>query len=115
MTVTADAVVLSDNAQSTLESLEQSSSSRSASIAKRARQYRSVLFKDCLHGEVVRKSAIPASLRSEFGIENLYVEDLPDFWRMLYSIVKSGGKRVVVVLEIVDHRSYDRWFPGRDR
>ena len=70
---------------------------------------------DCQHGEVVRKSEIPRYFRETYGVENLYVEDLPGYWRMLYSIVKSGGKRIVMVLEIVDHRTYDVWFRSRGR
>jgi len=70
---------------------------------------------DCLHGEVVRKSAIPAVLRDQYGLENLYVEDLPNFWRLLYSIVKRQGEREIVLVEMVDHRTYSRWFPGRRR
>lgn len=115
MTIPADDVLLSDNAQSALDSLEADKSPSAAAIARRARSYRNVLLLDCQHGEVVRKSRIPAELRATYGIENLYVEDLPGYWRMLYSIVKSSGKRVVMILEIVDHEAYDRWFLFRGR
>lgn len=118
MTIPADEVLLSDNAQASLNSLESTEppeSSERAAIAKRARSYRAILLADCQHGEVVRKSRIPRYFRETDEIENLYVEDLPKFWRMLYSIVKSGGKRIVVILEIVDHETYDRWFLFRGR
>ena len=115
MTIPADAILLSDNAISALDTLEAGESPRAAAIAKRARRYRSILLLDCLHGEVVRKSLIPHELLARYSVENLYVEDLPDYWRMLYAIVKSGGKRVVMILEIVDHKAYDRWFGGRGR
>jgi len=116
LTIPADDVILSDNAQAALESLESDhspTSPGSASVAKRARRYRAVLLLDCLHGEVVRKSRIPRYFRETYGIENLYVEDLPDYWRMLYSIVKNSGRRIVVILEIVDHKAYDKWFVFR--
>ena len=118
MTIPADDVILSDNAQAALDVLESdgsTSSAESASIAKRARRYRAVLLLDCLHGEVVRKSKIPTYFRETYGVENLYVEDLSNYWRMIYSIVKSSGKRIVAVLEIVDHRAYDKWFLFRGR
>jgi len=41
--------------------------------------------------------------------------DLPSFWRLLYTIVRDRGERYIVIVEIVDHRAYDRWFPGRGR
>jgi hypothetical protein len=111
--IPAAAVILSDSAQAALDALEASSAPGNVSVARRARAFKPVLLVDCLHGEVVRKSAIPASLRAKYGLENLYVEDLPSFWRLLYTIVKREGRRVIVVIEIVNHRQYTKWFPGR--
>jgi hypothetical protein len=111
----ASEVLLAETANGALEALEASPSSRGRSIARRVRDLRPILLANCLHGEVVRKGAIPGSLRKKYGLENLYVEDLPDFWRLLYTVVKSEGRRVILVLEIVSHKDYDRWFPGRRR
>jgi hypothetical protein len=36
---------------------------------------------------VDRKGAIPRNLKAAHGIDHLFVEDLPDYWRMLYTIV----------------------------
>lgn len=113
--IRASAVVLGDRAAAALDYLDSSPSAESQSIARRAHNLRSVLLADCLHGEVVRKSAIPRALRERHGLENLYVEDLPAFWRLLYTVVRRAGERVVVVVEIVDHRAYDKWFPGQGR
>jgi hypothetical protein len=111
--IPASAVLLSDSAAEALSSLDVDSSPRARAIARRARAFKPILLVDCLHGEVVRKDAIPKSLREKHGISNLYVEDLPDFWRMLYTVVKQSGVRMIVVLEIVNHKTYSRWFPGR--
>ncbi len=86
-----------------------------ASIRRRIRAYGTILRADCLHGEVVRKEHIPRALREAYGLENLYVEDLPAFWRLLYTVVRDEGERYVVVIEIVDHPTYSRWFPGKRR
>lgn len=109
----ASDVVLNDAAAGALAGLERSTDSKASTIAKRARSLRAILLADCLHGEVVRKSAIPTSLKRKHSIENLYVEDLPDFWRLLYAIARRNGRPYVVIVEIVDHRTYSRWFPGR--
>jgi hypothetical protein len=111
----ASEVLLAENASKALAALESGRSSREQSIAHRVRNLRPILLSNCLHGEVVRKSAIPGSLRNKYGLENLYVEDLPDFWRLLYTVVKKEGRRVILILEVVSHREYDRWFPGRRR
>jgi hypothetical protein len=100
---------------SALRSLEGSAPKDSRSIAHRVHELRAVLLADCLHGEVVRKRSIPRPLRDRYGISNLFVEDLPSFWRLLYTVVHEGSERHVVVLEIVDRRAYDRWFPGNGR
>jgi hypothetical protein len=111
--IPASAVLLSESAAEALESLDNDSSPRARAIARRARALKPILLVDCLHGEVVRKDAIPKSLREEYGLTNLYVEDLPDFWRMLYTVVKQNGVRTIVVVEVVNHKTYSRWFPGR--
>jgi hypothetical protein len=113
--IPAREVVLTDDAAEALDALESSSSHDSHAIARRARALRPILLLDCLHGEVVRKHAIPRSLVAKHGLENLYGEDLPSFWRLLYSMVRREGRRVILVVEIVSHKEYDRWFPGRGR
>lgn len=113
MGLRAKDVVLSASAAEALNRLEESSDPKAVSIARRARALRPILLADCLHGEVVRQSQIPKRLRERHGLENLFVEDLPSFWRLLYTIVRDRGERYIVILEIVDHRQYDRWFPAR--
>jgi len=108
-------VVLTGDAKADLASLEARKDKDGAAIAKRARALRGVLLADCLHGEVVKKARMPKALRERFQVENLYVEDLPDFWRLLYTIVRDRGERFVVVVRIVDHAAYSEWFPGRRR
>ena len=113
MGLSAKAIKLSDSASRALDLLDRAGATRS--ISRRVRDLKPVLLADCLHGEVVRKRFIPRELREEYGVDNLYVEDLPEFWRLLYSIAHEGADRYILVLEIVDHRRYDRWFPGRGR
>jgi len=86
-----------------------------SSIARRGRELSAVLRADCLHGEVVRKQQIPRFFADHYGASNLFVEDLPAFWRLIYSLAHQGPERYVAVLEIVDHAAYDRWFPGKGR
>jgi hypothetical protein len=111
--IPATAVLLSDRASEVLLALENSPTPKAQAIAPKARAFKPLLLVDCLHGELVRKASIPRSLKEAYGLENLYVEDLPDFWRMLYTVAKHDGRRVVVVVEIVSHKEYRRWFPGR--
>ena len=115
MPLGAKEIVLGTRAAAALAELERSTDPTAASISKSVRSYKRTLLTDCLHGEVVKKERIPRPLREAHGIENLYVEDLPSFWRLLYTIVRDGGNRYIVIVEIVDHRTYSKWFPGRRR
>ena len=84
-------------------------------IVRRIRALKPILLADCLHGEVVNGDGMPKALKDRHGLENLFVEDLPSFCRLLYTIVRDRGERHIVVVEIVDHRTYDGWFRGRGR
>jgi hypothetical protein len=108
-------IVLSSSAAESFADLQTGSDPSSASIVRRIRALKPILLADCLHGEVVKGDRIPKVLRDRHGLENLFVEDLPSFWRLLYSIVRDRGERYIVVVEIVDHRTYDGWFRGRGR
>ena len=108
-------IVLSSSASKSLENLETGSDPNSASIARRIRALKPILLSDCLHGEVVKKDRIPRPLKDKHGVENLFVEDLPSFWRLLYTIVRDRGVRHIVIVEIVDHERYDGRFGRRDR
>jgi hypothetical protein len=113
MGLRANDVVLSTAAAEALSALEAKADPTSGSIVRRVRALRPILLSDCLHGEVVKRSQIPRVLKDRHGVENLFVEDLQTFWRLLYTIVRDRGNRYVVIVEIVDHRVYDRWFRSR--
>jgi hypothetical protein len=62
-------------------------------------------------GDVVRQASIPSYFRERYGLSNLYCVDLAAYHRCFYTI----ANRSVILLEIVDHPTYDRWFPGKRR
>src|SRR3989475_12643193 len=115
MGLRARAIVLSAAAAESLLRLERSPDPASGSIARRVRSLRSILHADCLHGEVVKQDRIPKALKHKYGLENLFVEDLPSFWRLLYTIVGDRGERHLVVVEIPDQRAYGRGSASRGR
>jgi hypothetical protein len=64
---------------------------------------------DAQWGEVVRQEFIPSYFRENYGVSNLYCVDLAAFHRCFYTI----ANRSIILLDIVDHPAYDKWFPGR--
>lgn len=118
MEVPASGIVLSPEAESSFAALEARAARgdrEARSIVKRIGALRGVLLRDALHGEVVKRGFIPAALRRRHGLENLYVEDLPSFWRLLYTVASQDHLKYVVIVEVVDHSAYDKWFPGRGK
>ena len=106
----------SDDAETALTRLRRNEGSNphAKSIVRRVETLVAALPADLLHGEVVTKP-LPRELVAKYGVDNLFVEDLPSFWRLIYSIAREGNERHLVILEIVDHSIYDRWFPSRSR
>jgi hypothetical protein len=98
--------------------LRRSPLASASSIIRKVATWEARLLSDCQAGEVI---PVPLSRRARSlsakhaPLANLYCLDLPDFWRMLYTIVRMDGKRYCVVVELVDHPTYDQWFPGRKR
>lgn len=41
-------------------------------------------------------------------LTNLYKVELRDGWRLLYTVGSRGPERVVLVIEMVDHKQYER-------
>jgi hypothetical protein len=60
-------------------------------------------------GDIIRQDFIPAYFRERYGVSNLYCVDLAAFHRGFYTTTN----RTVILLDIVDHPGYDRWFPGK--
>ena len=60
--------------------------------------------KDGQWGEVIPPKSIPRRFSRDFGAINLYCIDLPSFHRLFYTI----RDRDVILLDLVDHRQYNR-------
>lgn len=61
-------------------------------------------------GERVGKKKWPKYYIMRYGIRNLFVFDLSKGWRLTYTIIAEGMKKIVCVLEAMDHKTYERRF-----
>jgi mRNA-degrading endonuclease RelE of RelBE toxin-antitoxin system len=71
------------------------------------------LIKMNLHyGNPMAKKLIPKEYALRYGITNLFRVELSGFWRMLYTLTNDETEVVIVafVLDIIDHKEYDRKF-----
>jgi len=73
--------------------------------------WRDRIAQDPTVGDSIRKSLIPKVLVRQYGVDNLWRLELPEAWRVLYSIAaKPGQEPQVFILRILTHKEYDRLF-----
>ena len=53
---------------------------------------------------------IPKVYIEKFGIDNLWKYNLPNSWRLVYSIIGNQVKIVSLILEWFNHKDYERRF-----
>ena len=63
------------------------------------------------YGSSVPKKLIP----KKFPVDNLWVVNLTGYWRMLYTLKGSQVEILCFILEIIDHRRYDKLFGYRKK
>lgn len=64
------------------------------------------------YGDAVPKALIK---RTGYSVDNLWVADLTGYWRMLYTLKGTEIEILCFVLEIVDHKKYDKLFGYRKK
>jgi len=58
------------------------------------------------YGDNIPKKLIP----KEYNVQNLWRIELSNFWRMLYTIKGDQVEIICFILDIVDHKDYNRKF-----
>ena len=80
-------------------------------LAKQLTNARNDLLENAFCGRAVRKRMIPKVFLKQFGIENLWIYDLPSGWRLLYTITSRNKIEIItVVLDWMSHKAYERLF-----
>ena len=64
------------------------------------------------YGNSIPKKLIPSEYKAKYGIDNLFRVELPNYWRMLYTLTEGESQVEIIafVLDIVDHKKYDKKF-----
>jgi hypothetical protein len=64
------------------------------------------------YGDPIAKPLIPKEYIDKYGISNLFRVELPNYWRMLYSLTDGETKIEIIafVLDIIDHSTYNKKF-----
>jgi len=61
-------------------------------------------------GRNVKKDLIPKEIIKKYNINNLWIYNLPNGWRMLYVLTSSEIRIIAVILEWMNHKDYERLF-----
>jgi hypothetical protein len=64
------------------------------------------------YGVNVPKKLIPQFYKEVYNAKNLFRVELPCFWRMLYSVGEgeSSIEIIALIVEIIDHKKYNKRF-----
>lgn len=61
-------------------------------------------------GIQIPKKQIPKEYLQKYGVDNLWKYNLPNAWRLLYSVGREEVTVVSIILEWGKHKEYDRKF-----
>jgi mRNA-degrading endonuclease RelE of RelBE toxin-antitoxin system len=68
------------------------------------------LMEDHEAGQKIQRNLWPKQYVQRYGISNLWRLRLDDYWRMIYTVIGEQVRIVAVILEVMDHKEYDKRF-----
>ncbi len=74
-----------------------------------------ILISNPFYGENAKKDLIPKEYRQKYDVGNLFIVDLPDYWRMIYTLESDEIEIIAFVLDIINHDEYNKKFKFRKR
>jgi Txe/YoeB family toxin of Txe-Axe toxin-antitoxin module len=66
--------------------------------------------KNAFCGIQIPKKLIPKEYEKKYGVKNLWKYNMPNAWRLIYSIEGSDIRIISIILEWLDHKNYERRF-----
>lgn len=67
------------------------------------------------YGDNIAKEIIPKEYAVKYNAKNLWRAELTNYWRMLYTIKGDQIEIICFVLDIMDHKEYDKKFGYRKK
>ena len=66
--------------------------------------------KDPFCGIQIPKKQIPRTYKQKYGIDNLWKYNLPNAWRLIYSVAGDEIEIIAILLEWFPHKEYEKRF-----
>lgn len=102
-------VFLKGQAKKSFLILKQKKDKESKSIINSFKRIKKILKENPQFGNPVAKNLIPKEIQKQ-GIKNLYRVELSNYWRMLYTIEGNRIEIFLFVLNILNHKDYNKLF-----
>ena len=90
-------------------------SSRDITLLNAINRIFDILISNPFYGENAKKDLIPKAYRQKYDVGNLFIADLPDYWRMIYTLESDEIEIIAFVLDIINHGEYNRKFGFKKR
>lgn len=68
------------------------------------------LESDLEAGKHIPKKQVPRGYVQKYGVTNLWKLNLDSYWRLIYTLTGDQVTLYLIVLEVLDHKKYDRKF-----
>tara|TARA_Y100000310_G_C20584706_1_gene764787 strand:- start:299 stop:640 length:342 start_codon:yes stop_codon:yes gene_type:complete len=102
-------ILLKGQAKEAYLNLKQRNDKEAKTLLNSFNRVKEILKNNPMYGDPIRKGLIPLELK-KIGIKNLYRVELSNYWRMLYTLEGNEVDIFLFVLNIVDHKQYDKMF-----
>jgi Txe/YoeB family toxin of Txe-Axe toxin-antitoxin module len=79
-------------------------------LLKSANQKIDFIRADPFYGDQVQKDLIPREYKLKYNVKNVWRVELTGYWRMLYTIRGDDVEIICFILDIIDHKEYDKLF-----
>jgi hypothetical protein len=106
-------VILKGQAKESYLELKKRNDKEAQTLLSSIERVKNILKENPMYGNPVQKKQLPPRLIVEYDIRNLYRVELPDYWRLLYTIEGNNVEIFLFVLSIVDHKDYNKLFGYR--
>ena len=107
-------IILSKEAKEVFEYLnrESNTSKVERSILNAVKQKSDLIKENPHYGNPIKKSLIPKEYVDKYEVTNLFRVELPNFWRMLYTLTEGETTIEIIsfVIDIIDHKEYNKKF-----
>ena len=102
-------VLLKGQAKESFLELKKRKDKEAQSLLRSIQRITDILKENPQFGNPIKKDLIPKKFKV-MGIQNLYRVELSNYWRMLYTIEGTKVEIFLFVLNITDHKEYNKLF-----